>query len=109
MGDLKETEKKDMDLNGLQDKICIELEDGEFEKIEDCSSPIQQDLGIYHQEFGILMNQEGLTSPRYGKLKRKRGRKSLKELRESEGLAREQKKIDELLKMGKGKCLPKAP
>ena len=109
MGDLKVAEQKDMDLNDLRDKICSELEDGEFEKIEDYNSPTEQNLEIYHQEFGILMNQEGLSSPIYGKLKRKRGRKSLKELRESEGLAREQKKIDELLKMGKGKCLPKAP
>ena len=109
MRDLTVSEQKNLELDGLRDKICSELEDGEFEKIEDCSSPTQQDLGIYHQEFGILMNQEGLTSPIYGKLKRKRGRKSLKELRESEGLAREQKKIDELLKTGKGKFLPKAP
>ena len=54
------------------------------------------------------MNQEGRTSPNCGKPKGKRGRKSLKELREFEGLAREQRKIDEILNMGKGKDLPKA-
>jgi hypothetical protein len=53
------------------------------------------------------MNQEGLTTPNYGKPKGKRGRRSLKDLREAEGLAREQRKIDELLNMGKGKDLPK--
>ena len=76
-------------MDDLRDKICSELESEEFEKIEECSSPTEQDLGIYLQKFGIYMNQEGLTTPVYGKPKGKRGRKSLKELREFEGLARE--------------------
>ena len=53
------------------------------------------------------MNQEGLSSPKYGRVKGKRGRKSLKELREVDGLSKEQQKIDQLLNNGKGKCLPK--
>ena len=67
-----------------------------------------QELGIFQQELGIEMNQEGLTSPKYGKPKGKRGRRSLKNLREVEGLAREQRKIDEILNIGKGKCLPRS-
>ena len=53
------------------------------------------------------MNQEGLSSPKYNKVKGKRGRRSLKKLRELDGLSREQKKIDHLLNIGKGKYLPK--
>ena len=41
----------------------------------------------YHEQLGISMNQEGIRNPRYGKSKVKRGRKSLKELREVEGQA----------------------
>ncbi len=36
-------------------------------------------------QLGILMNQEGINSPNYGKGKAKRGRKSLKELKEADG------------------------
>ena len=54
------------------------------------------------------MNQEGIRNPRYGKSKVKRGRKSLKELREVEGQAKEQQKISEMFNIGKGKVLPKA-
>ena len=41
-------------------------------------------------QLGIQKNQEGLISPNYGKVKFKRGRKSLKELREAYGNAKEQ-------------------
>lgn len=58
-------------------------------------------------ELGIQKNQVGLCSPNFGKVKGKRGRRSLKDLREFEGLYREQKKIDQLLNIGKGKSLPK--
>ena len=95
--------------DGPGDRICRELEAEEFEESEDYIPPLGQDLEIYPKELGLLMNQEGKISPITGKPKGKRGRKSLKELRESKGLAREQRKIDELLNLGKGKCLPKAP
>ena len=52
------------------------------------------------------MSQEGPKSPCFGKTKGKRGRKSLKELRESKGLSKDQQKIDQIFYNGKGKCLP---
>ena len=53
------------------------------------------------------MNQEGLKTPICGRTKQKRGRKSLKELREAAGQVKDQTKISELLNNGKGKFLPK--
>ena len=52
------------------------------------------------------MNQEGLKSSICGKMKGKRGRRSLKELRQVDGHNREQQKIDQIFNNGKGKCLP---
>jgi hypothetical protein len=52
------------------------------------------------------MNREGLNSPKYGRAKAKRGRKSLKELREVDRQEKEQQKINQLLNTGKGKFLP---
>ena len=59
------------------------------------------------ETLGIQQNQDSLSSPNFGKSKGKRGRKSLKDLREAEGLSREQQKIDQLFNAGKGKFLPK--
>lgn len=59
--------------------------------------------------LGIQQNQESLSSPNFGKSKGRRGRRSLKDLREAEGLSSEQQKIDQLFNIGKGKCLPKEP
>ena len=53
------------------------------------------------------MNQEGVESPNNGKVKPKRGTKSLKELREVDGQTREQQKISQLFNTWKGKILPK--
>ena len=39
------------------------------------------------------MNQEGINTPKYGRLKAKRGRKSLEELREVDKKEKEQQKI----------------
>ena len=108
MGNLKEIEHGFLGKDDLGEKICIELEIEEFRMTGEWTPSTIQDLDIHQQKFGIYMNKEGLASPIYGKPKGKRGRRSLKELRESEGLARDQKKIDELLNTGKGKCLPKA-
>ena len=58
-------------------------------------------------KLGIAMNQEGLTTPICGKTKQKRGRKSLKELREAAGQVKDQTKISDILYNGKGKFLPK--
>ena len=38
--------------------------------------------------MGILMNADGLTTPKYGIQKAKRGKKSLKELKEADGQAK---------------------
>ena len=59
------------------------------------------------EQLGIQMNQEGITSPICGRMRGKRGRKSLKELREADGHNKEQQKIDQIFNIGKGKCLPK--
>ena len=58
-------------------------------------------------QLGIQMNQEGIKSTICGKMKDKRGRKSLKELREVDGHNKKQQKIDQIFNIGKGKCLPK--
>ena len=104
--DLKEIVNCDLNKDNLRNKVSRELEMEEFGNIGECTSA--QETEIQQQEFGICMNQEGLVSPVYGKSKGKRGRRSLKELRESEGLANEQRKIDELLNTGRGKSLPEA-
>ena len=57
-------------------------------------------------QLGICMSQEGPKHPCCGKIRGKRGRKSLKELRESESLNKDQQKIDHLFHNGKGKYLP---
>ena len=51
---------------------------------------ITQNAKKYLEHLGIQMNQEGLSSPKYGKVKGKRGRRSLKELRVVDRLSREQ-------------------
>lgn len=103
-----EIENKELEEDKLGIKICKELEMEEFERTGECMVSTAQEMDIFQQEFGIHMNHEVLTSPICSKPKGKRGRRSLKDLREAEGLAREQRKIDELLNMVKGKCLPKA-
>ena len=52
------------------------------------------------------MSLDGPKSPCCGKTKGKRGRKTLKELRELEGLNKDQQKMDQIFYNGKGKCLP---
>ena len=51
--------------------------------------PIIQNAKNDLEHLGIQMNQQGLNSPNFGRVKGKRGRKSLKELREVDGQARE--------------------
>ena len=57
-------------------------------------------------QLGILQNLEGNKFPYCGRIPTKRGRKSLKEVREADGNVREQQKIRHLFNKGKGKCLP---
>ena len=57
-------------------------------------------------QLGICMSQEGPKRPCCGKIKGKRGRKSLKEIREAESHNKDQQKIDHLFHNGKGKHLP---
>ena len=93
--------------NDLSDRIIQELEEEE----RDCMADGQTDNNFYiknnTEQLGISMNQEGIKVPKYGKVKSKRGRKSLKELREVDGKAKEQQKISEMFNIGKGKILPK--
>ena len=95
-------------MGGIENMVSRELEQEEFDNIGEFKSSPPHSLINYQKDLGIQMNQEGLSSPRFGKYKRKRGKKSLKELREADGLCREQIKIDDLLHNGKGKFLPKA-
>ena len=67
---------------------------------------IVQTTEIHLEQLGIYMSQEGSKSPNCGRIKGKRGRKSLKELREAEGLSKEHQKIDQIFYNGKGKDLP---
>ena len=62
-----------------------ELENEEKIEIEGKQSDIFLNAKENIEKLGILMNQEGIKTPRYGKLKAKRGRKSLKELKEADG------------------------
>ena len=64
-------------------------------KTEDMEGKVSNKISITHnaekdlENLKIQMNQEGLSSPKYGKVKGKRSRRSLKELKEANGLSRE--------------------
>ena len=93
----------------LVDKVLMELEIKEFSDKGNDRASLSQNFTTSQQDLGLQQNQEGLITPRFGRAKRKRGRKSSKELREAEGLNRDQIKIDNLFYTGKGKCLPRTP
>ena len=59
-------------------------------------------------QLRIQMNQEGIKSHICGKMKGKRGRKSLKELREVDGHNKEQKKMIRFSILGRGSAFPKS-
>lgn len=88
-------------------KIISELESENMEGNDIHKRSDDLKIGKAIEFLGIQRNQDSLSSPIFGKIKGKRGRRSLKDLREAEGLSREQQKIDQLFKVGKGKCLPK--
>ena len=56
--------------------------------------------------LGLSIDQEGFNTPKCGKQKNKRQRKSHKELRSVDGQVKEQKKIFKVLNIGKKKNLP---
>lgn len=47
MDDMTEIENNDLEKDGLGDKICMELENKEFDRIEECTSPTAQVQVIY--------------------------------------------------------------
>ena len=107
IGNLTELNHVDLDKDDIRSKVFNELEKEEFGKTRDIKSPSAHSPIDYQQDLDLHMNQEGLSYPKYDRSKGKRGRKSLKELREADGQCREQQKIDNLLNIGKGKCLPR--
>lgn len=66
-----ERENKELEEDSLGTKICKELEIEEFERTEEYICSTAQGLGIFQQEIGIEINQDGLTSPKYDKPKGK--------------------------------------
>ena len=83
----------------------IILEDQQEGEVSDIAKQALNEGNI--DKLGIAINQEWLKTPICGRTKQKRGRKSLKELREAAGQVKDQTKISELLNNGKGKFLPK--
>ena len=76
-----EPNQAELDKSDIGCKVFNELNMEEFGKIGEITTPSgHTPIDLYQQELGLHMNQEGLSSPVYGKLKGKRGRKSLKEL-----------------------------
>lgn len=93
--------------SGLINQILRELENEDTKGEDSIILNAAQNAHNNMEQLGIQMNQEGLNSPKCRKVKVKRGRKSLKELREVDGHNREQQKIDQLFKNRMGKCLSK--
>lgn len=74
----------------LAEHILQELENEDKDQKEGKQSKITLNAQENIEQLGIQMNQEGINSPKCGKVKAKRGRKSLKELREADGQAKDQ-------------------
>ena len=74
----------------LVDQIMIELENEEIDtkKGKQSESVVNAQENIEH--LGIPMNQEGISTPKYGSQKSKKGRKSLKKKRKENGQGKEQ-------------------
>lgn len=90
----------------LLSKIGNEDDGKDPHKVDSSRISIVQCASKNLDQLGISMNWEGNKVPNCGKTSMKRGRKSLKELREADGKAWEQLKISYLFKKGKGKSLP---
>ena len=106
---MEEPRLVDLEQSRVVSQIISDLENEELDKQDVLKKSSEHNLVDIPQHLGIYMNREGLSSPKYGRAKGKRGRRSLKELREADGHCREQQKIDNLLNIGKWKYLPKAP
>ena len=116
-GSTKEVEAENLDVEqqknelefqkDLSDQLLQELVEEPKTTIE---GSIQKEGTELIQEnpvqLGIFKNLEGNRHPNYGRTPMKRGRKSLKVLREADGKVREKQKINQLFNKGKGKCLP---
>lgn len=101
-------QKEELELQkDMSDQLLQELVQ-ESEKATEGST--QKEGAAYSQEnpvqLGIFKNLEGNRYPNNGRTPMKRGRKSLKVLREADDKVREQQKIYQLFKKGKGKGLP---
>ena len=86
MEDLASTFPKELDLTN---QIISERNSEIQEQLPARKIDIVQTTKVNLEQLGIYMSQEGPKSPCCGKTKSKRGRKSLKELRESEGLSKD--------------------
>ena len=73
----------------ITSQILQELDNDEKEDEGNNKSETIKSAQENLEYLGIIRNQEGVKSPNYGKMKPKRGRKSLKELREADGKAQE--------------------
>ena len=73
----------------LIEQIMKELENEEKCEKEGKQHEISLNAQENIEQLGILMNQEGINTPKYSRLQAKRGRKSLKELKEVDGQAKE--------------------
>ena len=79
---------------GLINQILRELKNEKIERNSCNKITTIQNAEINLDQLEIQMNQEALNSPKCSTVKGKRGRRSLKELGEADGLSREQQKID---------------
>ena len=91
---------------GILNQIMEEDNTENQEHVSGHKSNIVQTAEGNFEQLGICMSQEGPKFPCCGKIRGKRGRKSLKELTESESHNKDQQKIDQLFHNGKGKHLP---
>lgn len=60
----------------------------------------------FKNNLGLKQLHEGTSDPRCGRQLKERGRKSLVELRAKTGKKEDQRKINEILKIRKGKIFP---
>lgn len=90
----------------LSNKIFKEIREEEGEIEDDLIEHSINNAKDNIDSLGLACNLEGIKFPRRGKQNKKRGRKMLVELRTTIGKTKNQKKIYEILKAGKGKHLP---
>ena len=90
----------------LSDFIIKEIgKEREDETYETLTSNITN-ANELRDRLGLEQTQEGILALRCDKQTKKRGKKSLAEIRLKTGKKEDQSKISEILKVGKGKNLP---